>query len=655
MLPFYMIISRKLGNEYNSMGTQIITANFIERMRSSDYQSTSYAFAELIDNSFDAGANIVKIISIEKRDRQGRRYIDEILFCDDGIGMSNDTIDNCLTFAFGTNNNLEQTIKTKKIGKFGMGLPNSSISQCRSIRVFSKNESTKWKRKILDVDELLRNNSTELPTFDHVELPEYFNNVGAIIGRENGTIISWRECDRLDRQYSSTLYKRSEGILGRLFRYHLSNGKKIILETYTFNQEDNSYLSEPNINVAINDPLFLTPNSYMTKILRESSRRDLSISDEKIDPSTYYKKFIIGLKENESLPTSYKLEDHSYKFDFKWKNKTFEFRLKTSIACIDIQKPGIREGGRTKVGGVYGDKQKNGNIYFTRHQREISCGHYGFYTITNENQRWWSLEIDFDADADDLLGVSNTKQGIKFNKTIDEDPSEQFDEHNASLQQAREYLWFKISKKIIKAIKEVHKILNNQASIFENRVIQNTDKPSIPLGTDATIRALKKTDQERQGQFDDEQKSELRGALIEKFPELDLSLINLAIDKFDKLLVRGCVIYLSIEGNNQLYTYSEVRGFLLISINTEHEFYKNIISVLRETRFEAALTAFELLISSLAWEQYEHYDSRNSMEKSRVISDFRVLVGLHLSNYLIDNNIKISKDDVSQVEFPLDN
>jgi HSP90 family molecular chaperone len=138
------------------MGTQIITAKFIERMRSSDYQNTSYAFAELIDNSFDAGASIVDIICIEKRDRHGKRFIDEILFCDDGIGMDNSTLNNCLTFAYGTNEDLDHSITNKKIGKFGMGLPNSSISQCRLIKVYSKTETSEWRSKVMDIDKLVR-------------------------------------------------------------------------------------------------------------------------------------------------------------------------------------------------------------------------------------------------------------------------------------------------------------------------------------------------------------------------------------------------------------------------------------------------------------------------------------------------------------------
>ena len=434
--------------------------------------------------------------------------------------------------------------------------------------------------------------------------------------------------------------------MGRLFRYHLASGKKITLKTYKHNPDDNTFIDEPSIAIVVNDPLFLTPNAFITKALVEESKRDHGISDESKDPSTYYKKFIQGLGDNESLPTSEKYEEQSYKFPFEWNNKEYEFRIKTSYSKLDIQKPGTREGGKTRVGNVYGEKMKIGNIYFTRHQREISCGHYGFYNITAENQRWWSVEIDFD--ADDLLGVSNTKQGIKFTKTVDDDPSIQFDKHTASLQQAREQLWYILSNRISSAVKGVQKILSEQAREFDNRQVQDTSESPIPTGTDATTQAIKKTDRERKGQFDDEQKADLKQVLGEKYPNLKPSEIEIAINKFDKSLVRGCVIYCPIVNNQQLWSYADIRGFLVVSINTEHEFYTNIIALFREVGFEGALTAIELFISSLAWEQREHFD--NDESKKRNLDSFRTYVGIHLSNYLQENDIRISKETINEFE-----
>jgi Histidine kinase-, DNA gyrase B-, and HSP90-like ATPase len=630
------------------MGTQIITAKFLERMRSSDYQNTSYAFAELIDNSFDAGANTINIISIEKRDKHNKRYIDEVLFCDDGEGMDDEILNNCLTFAYGTNDDVAKTIQNKKIGKFGMGLPNSSISQCKLIHVYSKTKELDWRHKLLDIDQLVKNNKTELPEIESITLPAHYKSVGAVLNAKHGTIVSWKDCDRLDRQFASTLYKRCEGILGRLFRYHLASGKKINLITYQFNSEDNSYTDEPAIEILVNDPLFLTPNAFITKALKDSSIRDVSITDELTDPSTYYKKFIQGLGEHESKPTNDKFEDQSFKYIFDWRSNDYEFRIKTSYSNIDIQKPGTREGGKTKVGNIYGDKMKTGNIYFTRHQREISCGHYGFYNITAENQRWWTIEIDFDADSDDLLGVSNTKQGIKFNRTVDIDAISIFDKHTATLQQAREQLWFNLSNKISTCVREVQKKLSEQAREFEDRIIEEVKDSPIPTGTNTTSQAIKKTDRERKGQFDDEQRKELKEVLESKYPHLKEDEIEIAVTKFDKSLVRGCVIYCPIVGNQQLWSYADIRGFLVVSINTEHEFYTNIIAMFREANFEEALTAIELFISSLAWEQREHFD--NDPDKKRNLDNFRTFVGMHLSNYLQENSIKISKDTIDEFE-----
>ncbi|WP_276132312.1 ATP-binding protein [Polluticoccus soli] len=623
------------------MATNIITPKFLEKMRSSDYQSTSYAFAEIIDNSFDADAKSVKIICIEKRDRHNKRYIDEIIFSDDGTGMTDHVLNNCLTFAYGTNEDLTEVVRKKKIGKFGMGLPNSSISQCKTVSVYSKIEGGEWRSKHLNIKELVTNDSTELPDMAVTTLPDYYNNIEVVINPSHGTIVSWRDCDRLDRQFADTLYKRSESILGRLFRHHLAAGCTVNLIVYLHNAEENSFIKNIDKRVLLFDPMFLTPNGYMTKPLREASVRDESI-EERFDPAMYYRKFIAGLPENESLPTSERLEDHSYVHKFEWDGNEYHIRIKTSFAKLDIQKPGIREGGKTKIGTIYGEKMKNGNIYFTRHQREISCGHYGFYNLSAENNRWWTIELDFDATADDLLGVSNTKQGIKFTKTIDDESSLGFDKHTASLQQAREKLWFELSTKITKAIQAVSKILGEQAKQFEHLLNQDEDDDdtSVPTGTNQTTQAIKNTDKQRKGRFDDEQKRDLIDTLKDKFKTLTEEEVIYAVDKFDKSLVRGCVIYCPIDGSDQLWSYSEVRGFLVIFINTHHDFYNNIIAHFRTMKFESALTAIELFISSLAWEQNEHFDT--DADKKRYLDNFRTYVGIHLKNYLQENDIKIA-------------
>ena len=64
------------------MQNTYFTFNALQGQRSSGFRNTTYALAEIIDNSFDAKANICKIIFIEKRDQYQKKFIDEILIDD---------------------------------------------------------------------------------------------------------------------------------------------------------------------------------------------------------------------------------------------------------------------------------------------------------------------------------------------------------------------------------------------------------------------------------------------------------------------------------------------------------------------------------------------------------------------------------------------
>ena len=69
----------------------IIPAKFaIKAMVDGSYKNTAYALAELIDNSIEAGADYVELITKEvQRNIGGRRLkqLNEIILFDDGCGM----------------------------------------------------------------------------------------------------------------------------------------------------------------------------------------------------------------------------------------------------------------------------------------------------------------------------------------------------------------------------------------------------------------------------------------------------------------------------------------------------------------------------------------------------------------------------------------
>lgn len=619
--------------------------NALESMRASGYKNTQYALAELVDNSFDAEATTVKIIFFEKRANQ-KKYIDEVIVSDDGNGMEDERLQVCLQFGFTGNPDLDEIVKRKKKGKFGFGLPNASISQCPNVHVFSKRGSGRYKTTSLNLAQVKDENSIEIPDIKEVELPSHYEEAGAVLNDDHGTIVAWRDCDRLSNTRAQKIIEKSEKLLGEIYRYSLVNGKRIILEAWEYNTNQKRFNRTSSVAVVPNDPLFLMPNTYIARLLHKDATDPSGIQDPNKDPATYYRKFSIN--DRECKPTNIELPDHSYEDAFDWKGKSHKFRIRTSYAALDIQKPGIREGGKTKVGQFYGEKS---NISFVRADREICSGNFGFYRETEPRNRWWSIEIQFEADLDDLLGVSNNKQGIGFTATLHPDATEQWDPFVATLQQAREQFWVQLTQRIDKARFDVfNKHVLKQHREWELTHTEGTTAGTtgnIPGATDETIQASRKTDGKRDSQFQPKQKEALLERLQEKYPAVSKEEVNQAIQNFDDLRVKGCILYCPSEAST-LWSITSVFSFLVILINTEHEFYKRIIHPFRNHKFKAPLSAIELFISSLAWEEFTHFNDNE--EQRNTLETFRTYMGLHLNRYLAENNIEVSEDDLQPID-----
>ena len=73
---------------------------------------------------------------------------------DNGDGMSKEVLWDSLRFGIGTRR------ARRGIGRFGMGLPYSSISQCRKVEVYTWQEPGKVISTYLDLDEIKNRNMT---------------------------------------------------------------------------------------------------------------------------------------------------------------------------------------------------------------------------------------------------------------------------------------------------------------------------------------------------------------------------------------------------------------------------------------------------------------------------------------------------------------
>lgn len=613
------------------------TFKALESQRASGFRNTAYALAELIDNAFDANARHVKVMFFERRDAHGRKFIHEIIVCDDGDGMAPGMVEECLIFGKSSHGQIDDIVRNKKKGKFGYGLPNASLSQCPCVRVFSWQSAANIYGTYLDLEELRQTDSIFVPMAAPSTYPSHYTQASAVINQNHGTIVSWQNCDRLSHTRASTIIEKSAEVLGRLYRYLIRDGCTLTMQIWEHNPGQNTFTRTSSVPVQANDPLYLTTGTYIESKIKQAAA-------EVHQPyASHCAKFVNP--DGSCKPTNLKLEDHCHAFAFEWRARRYRFELTTSFAHIEIQKPGISKGANTPVGRKYGEKD---HISFVRADREIASGDFDFYLKTETQNRWWTIEVKFDADADDLLGVHNNKQGIEFVRTEDSDPDEEFNPHTASLQQARQRCWVELTKRIKGAKDAVWKQVRDQGKDWDARFLGGrngggTGEPSpLPGSTTTTTNATLTTDGSRTGQFSPEQRKALETRLSEKYPNVSQSEINEAVQRFDDRKVRGCVLYCASESDS-LWSLTSVYDFLIVLVNTNHEFYQRIMAPLRNGGFETALSAVELFLSSLAWEEKEHF--RSSDERRNIIEQFRSYVGLHLNRYLKENGIEIHESD----------
>ena len=120
---------------------------FIQATRDSGYKGTSSAVAELVDNSLQAGATAIHVRITASEDEEHPIVLKVI---DDGSGMDSRTLRTALRFGGSTRFN-----DRVGLGRYGMGLPNSSLSQAQRVTVHTWGpERSDVLRSYLDLDEI---------------------------------------------------------------------------------------------------------------------------------------------------------------------------------------------------------------------------------------------------------------------------------------------------------------------------------------------------------------------------------------------------------------------------------------------------------------------------------------------------------------------
>ena len=352
--------------------------------RDGGYKNTANAIAEIIDNSIDANADNIKIFTLSnyvQYTNTRQLKVNTIGVLDNGDGMNKEILSSCLGFGESAGD------KTSKIGKFGVGLTQSSISQCKRIEVYSWQNGEKPNFAYLDIDEVQETGQQNLNPAESSQIPEeILNHYGRAI-KDSGTLVLWKNCDRIDISKSDALYRRMNKHLCRVFRHFLDDddnlGNKRIIQ---FDSIDEGVISTSKPLLA-NDPLYLlTPNNCP------------------------------GYENEATNEAMNELDQDGYFIDVEYEpGLTSRVHFLTSIAKPEIQSAGdqmsagSKTAGSTPYGKHYGD---NVGISFVRSGREIILSPKGYFDAKVTTQRWWGCEVRFDPVLDEFFGVTNNKQDL---------------------------------------------------------------------------------------------------------------------------------------------------------------------------------------------------------------------------------------------------
>jgi hypothetical protein len=342
----------------------------LKAMRDSGYRNTAYALAELIDNSVQAEASLVEVFCIEQREQinqRERRRLKEIAVLDNGRGMNADVLRMALQFGNGTH-----LSDRAGIGRFGMGLPNASISQCRRVDVWTwQNGPQNALHSYLDVDEVEAGKLRSVPPPEHHPLPDVWIACSKDVG-ESGTLVLWQGFDehRLTWKGARTTLQNTEYLVGRMYRKFLNSGRLGIRLVARENSQIN--YDRP---AQINDPLYLLAPS---------------------STSAPYDK----------VPMFQEWGEEDAKFEVTWNDNKHTVIVRISWAKPDT----VPADGSDRGHKPYGKHAaKNIGVSIVRAGRELdldSSWAIGYDPV----ERWWGIEIEFPPTLDEVFGVTNNKQ-----------------------------------------------------------------------------------------------------------------------------------------------------------------------------------------------------------------------------------------------------
>lgn len=567
----------------------------VRSMRDNGYKSMAYALAELVDNSIQAGARSVEVLLAERYElvtQREKRRIYQIAVLDNGCGMDAHVLRMALQFGNGTR--LEEAHQTG-MGKFGMGLPSASISQCRRVDVWSwQNGVDSAFHTFLDLDEIEAQRMNEIPEPRSTPVPNVWLGMSTQVGR-SGTLVVWSRIDRGNWVTSKAIVENSEFIIGRMYRHFLAN-KSVSIRMCSFNvtldrsgqiqYQHHAEFETIDNQIRPNDPLHLIPYTS-PRLLAEWGDRSI------FEPFKGYEKNTIQI-----------MDEHGVYHDVY---------VYTSIAIPDARHKdlaGAQAHGRHVA--------KNLGISIVRALRELELD-VGQVRQHDPVERWWSMEIQFPPALDNVFGVTNNKQTAV---------------HLRDLLAIREDLPIEFSH-LEKLYSYVTKTLARARSELKQQTSGIRTQPIAPKSSEHIATKVIETRAETGHASTGDQKvqtmsvAERTQDLINDFVASGVS-SDIVQDVVKGIVETGRRVIIDCEkvDSSGMFSVRDVAGVLRVTLNTQHPMHTYLYDVLdsgtsalsdRE-RINRARVAFEILL--IAWARLED-EAAGSDNKARSLLRIR--------------------------------
>lgn len=559
----------------------------VKAMRDNGYRNAAYAVAELMDNSIQAGARNVELLcaeQISQLEQRQRRRIFQIGVLDDACGMSAEVMRMALQFGNGTR--LSPDLQTG-IGRFGMGLPASSISQCKRVEVWSwQNGVENALYTYLDLDEISSQRMKEVPEPASGKVPDVWRKAGAAFG-ESGTLVVWSELDRIAWKTALAIADNAEFVIGRMYRRFLDNKSVTIrMVGFDYHQPLNKSLDRLCLP---NDPGYLMIGTST--------------------PSPW---------DREAMFEPWGGGDFEVRHEIAYRGAVHPVTIRYSVAKEKARggiNPGARDYGRHAA--------KNAGVSIVRADRELELDS-GWTAPSDPRDRWWGVEVEFPPALDEVFGVTNNKQHahkfselagleadmLKSGKSLDElreQMKEDDDDRGVLLE---------IASQIHRTLAALRKLLRMQTA--SNERSERRRHTAHAAETRATEATRHRQEEGHHGSSDD---GEARPP-EERQQELKIELEKQGIpaeaaSQLAATTVSDGLKYVFAEADLETPAFFSVRqrgGSILITLNTSHPAYENLVEVLEtgateddvaqlQQRLARAADGLKLLL--MAWARFE--------------------------------------------------